>query len=699
MKTSLHSKSSLGPGFDMRTTRRRLRAVSAARSMVLACALAGCSSGSDGDTPVANGGAGGTGGMSSGQAGVAGAPNPGPAGAAGLSGTGGSGTGTGTGTGTGMGTAGSGGTATNEPAFDATHLSVVGDSGAALCRLSADRQSLLVTVANQGTTATGATTVRVASGMTTYELRLDTPPLEAGKTAELAFDRGPLAGFTPGWAFSIVIDPDSKHGAAHAPLSGSCSDLRSRAQAGMVPLNARYDVPTGLWDRNAWWNGASVLETSIDYMRETGDPTYVDLIDNSFVKNQSHSSLGNTSNFLNDYYDDEGWWSLVWIKAYDFTHTQKYLDMAKTIFQDMTGAWSDACSGGLFWTKKRTYKNAIPNELFLTIAVRLHQRTPGDAGPGSFIDWAQRDWAWFKNSGMIRADNLIVDGTNLSTCKPTGATYTYNQGVILGALADLSQATGDSTLLTEADTLAHATMAKMVDKNGMLIEPTCDAKCSGDAEVFKGVFARNLAHLNLISPHPEYRAFLIKQSDGIWANDRSTKNEFGVAWEGPFDRVSSSRQGSALDALNGALVVAEPNLALHGKFTGSAPCSAAESATQAGDGSSRWDSRWCSTGASGQTLDVDLGAAHTIVGFRVRHAGAGGEDSALNTRDFELSTSADGVKFATAVTVTGNTASVTSHPIPALSARFVRLHVTSAQTSAAAPSARIYELEVLGVGQ
>ncbi len=597
------------------------------------------------------------------------------------------------------GGAGTGGTAVNEPVFDASQLSVVGDSGAALCRLSADRRFLIVTVANQGTAPTGATSVRVTSDMTNFTLRLDTPALEAGKSAELSFDRGPLGGLAPGWSFAIVIDPDAKHGAAHAPLIGSCSNLRSRAEAGMAPLVARYDVPTGLWDKNAWWTGANMLEVSIDYMRETGDPAYADLIDNTFIKNQSHSSLYDTSNFLNEYYDDEGWWSLAWIKAFDLTHNQKYLDMAKTIFKDMTGAWSDACNGGVFWTKKRTYKNAIPNELFLTVAVRLHQRTPGDTGPGSFIDWAQRDWSWFKSSGMIRADNLIVDGTNLSTCKPTGATYTYNQGVILGALADLSQATGDNAPLMQAETLAHAAMTKMVDKNGVLIETTCDPKCgNGDAEQFKGVFARNLAHLYTISPRPEYRAFLIKQSDAVWSDDRSSKNEFGVLWEGPFDKLSSSRQSSALDALSGAVVVAEQNLALHGKFTGSAPCSAAEPPSLAGDGSSRWNSRWCSPGASGQTLDVDLGAQRNIVGFRLRHAGAGGEDKGNNTRDFEVAISADGIKFTNVVTVSGNTANVTLHPIPAADARFVRLHVSSAQTATAAPAARVYELEVLGAG-
>jgi F5/8 type C domain len=97
-------------------------------------------------------------------------------------------------------------------------------------------------------------------------------------------------------------------------------------------------------------------------------------------------------------------------------------------------------------------------------------------------------------------------------------------------------------------------------------------------------------------------------------------------------------------------------------------------------------------------LVVDLGAARSIVGFRVRHAGAGGESCGWNTRDFELDVSADEQTWTRAVTVTANTADVTTHGIPPVTARYVRLHVTTAQTTIDAVAARIYELEVFGVG-
>ena len=432
----------------------------------------------------------------------------------------------------------------------------------------------------------------------------------------------------------------------------------------------------------------------IDYSRETGDTKYFDEIDTTFEKNK-----GNNFDQYG-YYDDDGWFAIAWIKAYELTHQQKYLDMAKTIFTRMTGGWDSKCGGGIYWASAKAgavglkNKNAIPNSLFLQTAARLHLLTPGDAGAGSYVDWAQREWTWFKATGMINGDNLVVDGLD-DTCKAGGPTFTYNQGVLVGGLVDLAASTKDATFLDEASTLAHATMSKLADANGVLKEPGC----GGDICVqFKGVFMRDLAHLYRAKPLPEFQEYMRKQSDTLWNTSvKNAQNQFGYEWHLPFDKATASRQSSALDALNAAVMSSNLNLALLATATGSTAC-AGSNAANAVDGSSRWDSKWCSGGAGNQTLNLDLGAARYIVGFRLRHAGAGGENTAWNTRDFELETSPDNVTWTRAVTVTGNTADITTHPIPAVTARYVRLHVTTAQTATDFLATRIYEFEVYGIG-
>ncbi len=331
-------------------------------------------------------------------------------------------------------------------------------------------------------------------------------------------------------------------GPAHA-------DQRQRADAGMAALQNFYNTSTGLFHLpGGWWQSANALETTIDFSARANTTLYTSDIATTFNKNKA-------GNFLNNYYDDEGWWALTWIKAYDLTGNSDYLNAAKIIFTDMTGGWDSTCSGGIWWSKARTYKNAIANELFLTVGARLHNRTPGDGGLGSYLDWAEREWNWFAASGMINSSNLINDGLT-SSCRNNGeTTWTYNQGVILGGLTDLYKATWDASLLSEAQTIATAaiTSSLLVNSDGILVEPCQTSNCGNDAPQFKGIFAKNLYYLFTADQDASYHKFLLTNADSIWAHDRDNLNQFGLHWTGPFDTADGSRQSAAEDAINGVL--------------------------------------------------------------------------------------------------------------------------------------------------
>ena len=167
-----------------------------------------------------------------------------------------------------------------------------------------------------------------------------------------------------------------------------------------IPTTGLYASPSG------WWNTANSITVLANYERVSGDTSYYPVIANTFTAAQ-----GAHANFVNIYYDDDGWWALAWIDAYDVTGNPAYLSMAETIFSAITGAWDSTCGGGVWWNTRRTYKNAIPNELFLTIAAKLANRTSGSTS-AAYLNWAQQEWTWFKNSGMINAQNLINDGLN-----------------------------------------------------------------------------------------------------------------------------------------------------------------------------------------------------------------------------------------------------------------------------------------------
>lgn len=136
------------------------------------------------------------------------------------------------------------------------------------------------------------------------------------------------------------------------------------------------------------------------------------------------------------------------------------------------------------------------------------------------------------------------------------------------------------------------------------------------------------------------------------------------------------------------------NVALNKPATADSSCNANEGPAKAVNGS--WTGgntdKWCSLGGT-KWWQVDLGSALSLSSFTLRHAGAGGESTSWNTRDFTIQTSTDGTTWTTRVTVTANTASTTTHPITPVTARYVRVNIqTPTQDGNAA--ARIYEIEV-----
>ena len=186
--------------------------------------------------------------------------------------------------------------------------------------------------------------------------------------------------------------------------------------------------------------------------------------------------------FLNSFYDDQGWWALAWIKAYDLTGDRKFLAAAETIFKNITDtkAWDGHCGGGIYWQKNHngpdgasSYKNAIANELFLAIAAALYVRVKDE----TYLKWANDEWTWFQKSGLINNKHLVnnsfgrMPASNSWSCTNDGsqAVWTYNQGVILGGLCDLYVAnqSRDPQLLDAAEQIADA----MIQTRSVDVEP------------------------------------------------------------------------------------------------------------------------------------------------------------------------------------------------------------------------------------
>jgi predicted alpha-1,6-mannanase (GH76 family) len=327
-------------------------------------------------------------------------------------------------------------------------------------------------------------------------------------------------------------------------------------------LQTWYDPSTGLYKTTGWWNSANAITVLVDYARVSKSTEYNPILANTFtVAPKTTESQKTRAGFLNKYLDDEGWWALAWIDAYDLTHNKAYLAMGESIFADMAGEWDDTCGGGIWWSKDRNYKNAIANELFLSVAGHLANRTSGSARSG-YQSWANREWKWFEGTGMINAKGLINDGLNIvggrgaaASCTNNGRTiWTYNQGVVLGGLVELAAADHDPNLKMAAQNIATAAITQLADENGVLHDP-CEPKCGADGVQFKGIFVRNLVLLEKTQPQKSYKSFIDKNADTLWKDAQGRGFQLSERWSGPFDSGNAASETSALDALVGAATI------------------------------------------------------------------------------------------------------------------------------------------------
>lgn len=166
-----------------------------------------------------------------------------------------------------------------------------------------------------------------------------------------------------------------------------------RSVAAIKALQTFYDGEDGLWETTGWWNSGNCLTVLGDFLYlavdSADDLGLEDVFANTFIRAQQttqtatkalvkgssrrlfesryiaspvvgESGLASRgfSGFINNYYDDEGWWALAWVRAFDVTGNTEYLDMAESIFADMQGGVNGTCGGGIWWSKDRRYKNA-----------------------------------------------------------------------------------------------------------------------------------------------------------------------------------------------------------------------------------------------------------------------------------------------------------------------------------------------------
>ena len=351
-----------------------------------------------------------------------------------------------------------------------------------------------------------------------------------------------------------------------------------RAVQAFDELQARFwNASAGRFDSSIWWQQANAIEAVVNLaLRQPATRPAVEQVIASAFNATSNATRGRTNKGVDltfsGYFDDEEWWGLAWLRAYNLTGNVSYLARSREVFDDLaTRAWSNtSCGGGVCWQASPDpadmvgcYKNAITNELFLTHAAQLalvyKARCATSAGPRADCDsanhtttWVRAQLDWVLKSGMINGSNLVNDGldtfdNHAEVCLNNRHTaYTYNQGVILSGLAyawqlfpeqlELLQTASRIVTATFASSLVHAGTKVLRDMSEPTSTPLGNLYLGGpgaDGLQFKSVFVRHLAYFLDVIDHAgpqaeqavraaggamaDWRLAIQENADSIWS--------------------------------------------------------------------------------------------------------------------------------------------------------------------------------------
>ncbi|WP_045729963.1 glycoside hydrolase family 76 protein [Pseudarthrobacter chlorophenolicus] len=198
--------------------------------------------------------------------------------------------------------------------------------------------------------------------------------------------------------------------------------------------------------------------------------------------------LRNAFTVVNNYYDDMAWLALATHRLDRLAEETRRpgrgrnARVRRSLTLQFDAAGTDDLGGGVFWSKKRDFKNTPANG---PVAL-YYARTGETAKAQALIDWL--------DATLFDADqHLYLDGARAGTAGEVlveRTVYTYNQGPALGALLELG---GEANLAQAAAVVDGVdrllTVAASTPGQGSVLR--CEG--TGDGGLFTGILCRYLA--------------------------------------------------------------------------------------------------------------------------------------------------------------------------------------------------------------
>lgn len=173
--------------------------------------------------------------------------------------------------------------------------------------------------------------------------------------------------------------------------------------------------------------------------------------------------------------DDSLWMGLTLMRAYARSGSPTLLRRAEDVFALARRNW-DPGSGGVYWEEHAPgatddAKAVVSNAPAVILGVQLYLRTHDP----EYLTWSERIFAWLRDTLLDPRTGLYDDHVDDSTRPATvdTTTYTYNQGVVIGAMVALSRVDPARYPLADAVGLAERAMTYFA-RHGTYGQPQFD---------------------------------------------------------------------------------------------------------------------------------------------------------------------------------------------------------------------------------
>lgn len=236
--------------------------------------------------------------------------------------------------------------------------------------------------------------------------------------------------------------------------------------------------------------------------------------------------LHNAGRWTNDYYDDIAWLGLAVQRA--GVRLRPGPRAVGAITTRLRSGQTEDGGGGIWWRRGDDFKNAPANGPAAILLART-----GEVGrAAALVDW-------MAGTLVDPATGLVRDGVRLDPQgrirETVATTYTYCQGVYLGACLELADREGDPRWARRAGWVVAAVATHLAEPDGV-VRGYDDG---GDGGLFNGILARYLAaaavHPSAADGADRARSLVLASAEAVWRNRAETPQGpvFAHDWRKP----------------------------------------------------------------------------------------------------------------------------------------------------------------------